>query len=155
RPAEGVGAATDADVDERRQLSPQLEPLRELLQLERNTQAALDGFLSGHGDPEQHRKADRQQLQTEMAERCDHVYCTSRPRTGVARWMINERRRRRSTSASRPRSISPSTTREMRPVSSDTTIAMESFSSVSPMAARCREPSSLLNRGLTVSGRKQ
>ena len=31
----------------------------------------------------------------------------------------------------------------MLPVSSDTTIATESFSSVSPIAARCRDPSSL------------
>ena len=43
----------------------------------------------------------------------------------------------------------------MLPVSSDTTIATASFSSVRPMAARCREPSSLLSFGLTVSGRKQ
>ena len=41
------------------------------------------------------------------------------------------------------------------PVSSDTTIAAASLSSVSPIAARCRVPSSRLTRGLTVSGRKQ
>ncbi len=53
------------------------------------------------------------------------------------------RRRVRSASVVRPRSICPSTTMEMLPVSSDTTTAIESFSSVSPMAARCRDPSSL------------
>ena len=49
---------------------------------------------------------------------------------------------------------SPSSTSEIIPVSSDTTTATESFSSVRPIAARCRDPSSRLRRGLTVSGRK-
>ena len=49
----------------------------------------------------------------------------------------------------------PVDTIEMLPVSSDTTMATESFSSVRPMAARWREPSSLLSFGFTVSGRKQ
>ena len=42
----------------------------------------------------------------------------------------------------------------MFPVSSETTRATASHSSVNPIAARCRVPSSRLTRGLTVSGRK-
>ena len=45
--------------------------------------------------------------------------------------------------------------RDACPVSSDTTRATASFSSVTPSAARCREPSSRARRGLTLSGRKQ
>jgi hypothetical protein len=44
---------------------------------------------------------------------------------------------------------------EMSPLSSDTITATASFSSVRPMAARCRVPSSRLRAGCTVSGRKQ
>ena len=62
---------------------------------------------------------------------------------------------RAAASAVRPRSICPASASEMLPVSSDTTIATASFSSVRPMAARCRVPRSLLTNGLTVSGRKQ
>ncbi len=53
------------------------------------------------------------------------------------------------------RSIRPSRTSEIQPVSSETTTASASFSSVRPMAARCLVPRSLLRRGFTVSGRKQ
>ena len=79
------------------------------------------------------------------------------PRFGVLsrRCSTSARSRARSSSLSSPRSIWPSTTIEMLPVSSDTTIATASFSSVRPIAARWREPSSLLNFGFTVSGRKQ
>ena len=45
--------------------------------------------------------------------------------------------------------------RVMRPVSSDTITATASFSSVSPIAARCRVPRFRASCGLTVSGRKQ
>ena len=43
-----------------------------------------------------------------------------------------------------PRSISPSCAKAIDPVSSDTTIATASVSSVTPIAARCRVPRSLL-----------
>ena len=49
----------------------------------------------------------------------------------------------------------PSSAIEISPLSSDTTTATASFSSVRPMAARWRVPSSRLRRGCTVSGRKQ
>ena len=55
--------------------------------------------------------------------------------------------RARSRSASMSRSMSPSITSEITPVSSDTTIATASFSSVTPIAARCRDPSSRLSVG--------
>ena len=43
----------------------------------------------------------------------------------------------------------------MTPVSSDTTMATASFSSVRPIAARWRVPSSRDTLGFTESGRKQ
>ena len=42
-------------------------------------------------------------------------------------------------------------TSEITPVSSETTMATASFSSVMPRAARCRDPSSRLKRGLIVA----
>ena len=89
--------------------------------------------------------------------RVRHVYCTRDSlRAGAARRAARataganavRRSRSRARSARRRRSTPC-------PISSDTTIATASFSSVSPMAARCREPSSLLSFGLIVSGRKQ
>jgi hypothetical protein len=56
---------------------------------------------------------------------------------------------------SRSRIISPSKASEMMPVSSETTTATASVSSVIPSAARCRVPKSLDSSGLLVSGRKQ
>ena len=53
-----------------------------------------------------------------------------------------------------PRDMCPSVAMEIRPVSSDTTTATASFSSVRPIAARCRVPRSTPTDGLTVSGRK-
>ena len=94
----------------------------------------------------------------QMTNCLENLMCT-RPRAAAAssraaagRAIAGARAARR---AVRPRSICPSTTMETLPVSSDTTIATESFSSVRPIAARCRDPSSLLNFGFTVSGRKQ
>jgi hypothetical protein len=49
----------------------------------------------------------------------------------------------------------PPDTTEMIPVSSDTTTASASVSSVTPMAARWRLPSWRDSSGFTVSGRKQ
>ena len=49
----------------------------------------------------------------------------------------------------------PPDTSEMMPVSSETTTARASVSSVTPMAARWRLPSSRESCGFTVRGRKQ
>src|SRR5262249_50811672 len=152
--AERPGCAADPHVDERRRLAVELETCRKLLQLQRHAQSALDRLFASDDRPQEHRQPERQHLEAEVAERPHslHVYCTWRLR-GTRDGRCSSRRRRRVLSASglRPRSICPSATIEMFPVSSDTTIATESFSSVSPMAARCREPSSLLSFGLTVS----
>ena len=56
---------------------------------------------------------------------------------------------------SSPRRIRPPSTTEIVPVSSDTTIARASVSSVRPIAARWRLPSVRLSSGFTVRGRKQ
>src|SRR5262249_37794471 len=159
--AQRAGGAADADIDRRRHVPEQLEPGGHLLELERNAQPALDGLLAGDDHPEQHCQAERQYLQSEVLERpCEHaprqrhVICTCCAGARSSRCSTSDRNRARNESASRPRSIWPSTTIEIRPVSSETTIATASFSSVRPIAARCRDPSSLLNFGLTVSGRK-
>ena len=133
--------AAHAHVDQRRRLSHHLDAIRELLEFERHAKPALHRLVAGNEQPQQDGKADRQRLQPEMAERprCLHAVCTSRRRL-VGLLMTSDRSRARSTSVERPRSICPSTTSEMLPVSSDTTMAIESFSSVSPIAARCREP---------------
>src|SRR5262249_31333448 len=138
-----------------------LQARRKLLQLERRAEPALDRLLARDVHPQHQRDGDRQQLQPEMTERPDHVphvYCTrdSPLRAGPARrCSTSDRSRGRSSSVPRPRSIWPSKTSEPFPASSETTTATASFSSVRPMAARWREPSSLLILGLIVSGRKQ
>src|SRR6185312_2003735 len=151
-------SAVHADVDGRRRLAHDLESLRKLLELQRRAQSAFHHLFAGHGHPQHHADRERQQLEPEVAERPQHLHVScglvSCGAAGARRWRISDRRRARSVSASKPRSIWPSTTTEMMPVSSDTTIATASFSSVSPIAARWREPSSLLRRGLIVSGRK-
>ena len=154
-PRERARAAAHAHVDERRSLTHHLDAGGKLLEFERNAKTPLDRLVAGHEQPQQDRNADRQRLEPEVTEGpgCLHAGCTSRCRRLL--FSTSERSRERSASVERPRSICPSTTSEMLPVCSDTTIAMESFSSVSPMAARCLDPSSLLSFGLTVSGRKQ
>ena len=73
---------------------------------------------------------------------------TARDRRIRRRRAISDRSSVRSASGEMPRWRSPSSTSEMLPVSSDTTIATASFSSVRPSAARCRVPSSRLTRGI-------
>ena len=147
----------------RRHVAQQFEAGRKLLQLERHAQPALDRLLAGDDHPQQQRRgratapSARNGGTASAMTRLDSVTCTApraaaRPRRVAAPAPAAAAR---SASASRPRSIWPSTTSEMLPVSSDTTIATASFSSVRPIAARWREPSSLLSFGLTVSGRKQ
>src|SRR5207249_10370949 len=159
---ERSGRAPHAHVDGGGHLVEQLKARRYLLQLERHPQTTFDGFLARHDHPHQQREPQRQQLQPEVTKRPDHqglrephVYWTSRAGGTFSRpSSTSVRSRTRSSSASSPRSICPSTTIEMLPVSSDTTIATESFSSVRPIAARWRDPRSLPNFGFTVSGRK-
>src|SRR5262249_55538912 len=140
----------------RRHVTGQLHVGRLLLQLERNAQAAFDGLFARHGHPQHQRDAKRQGLQADVAKGPEafHEYWTSARGADARRCSTSERRRTRSASPVRPRSIWPSTTIEMMPVSSDTTIAIASFSSVNPIAARWREPSSFASFGFTVSGRK-
>ena len=59
----------------------------------------------------------------------------------------------RSSSGSGPRSMVPSSTSEIIPFSSDTTTATESFSSVRPIAARCRDPE--LTAQARIHGQRQ
>src|SRR6185436_19494499 len=157
--AERAGRPSHADVNGGGRLALDFEALWELLQFERRAKPALDDLLARDRHPHRDADAERQHFQAEVPERPDRPHVSSALAsagfTRARRWRINDRRRARSPSTSKPRSIWPSTTTEMMPVSSDTTMAMASFSSVRPIAARCRDPSSLLRRGLIVSGRKQ
>ena len=94
-PAERARRSANANVDERRWFAAQLQTRRKLLELKRNTEAALDGLLAGNRHPQQNGERHGEQLEPEMAEGRDHVYCTSRFPARARRWMIRARSRLR------------------------------------------------------------
>ena len=153
--------AAQAHVDEARRLAEQLELIGDVADTRAaraaiappraarppvhhsSVASAIDSTLSAEipEDPTPHLQAARLARRRPFAEP---------PRTEQL-----AQPRRADRSGVRLRSMRPSRTSEIHPVSSETTTASASFSSVRPIAARCRVPRSLLSRGFTVSGRKQ
>ena len=158
--AERAGGATHAHVHEAQRLAEQLERLGNVLELQRHAQRALRLLLARHDHHSSERQRDRERPSARGAGRR-----RASARNAVRRWRGLASRAPRGCSSRAAgcagrrcvssRSTRPSSTSEIMPVSSDTTTATESFSSVSPMAARCRDAELRLRRGLTVSGRKQ
>src|SRR5579884_2275881 len=135
--------------------------------------AVLHGGGDGHGHlrlptqhgPEHEGNAEGEQLPRPVGgEGAFHCPCTEDSRSS---WpedsagsagrgsRLPSVRRSRNRSGETSISISPKEAMETLPVSSETTMEMQSASSVTPMAARWRVPSCAESVGLVVSGRKQ
>src|SRR5205085_8267403 len=123
-----------------RRIADEHETGRQVLELDGGPHDALDDPLACHDEPQQDRDQRRQKLQPEIAKGMVRHQPSEYP---ACRGLLPVRRsvttdlslvRRRSLSMSCSRL--PSSTIEIRPVSSDTTIATASFSSVTPIAAR-------------------
>ena len=156
--AQRAGRAAHAHVDRGRRLADEFESGRKLLQLERHAQPALDGLLardrpSTAAAPGRATAASARGAGTASASL---RYCDLRAARGaLRRWSMSDAQpRAQLVGVEAALDLAVDHERDA-PVSSDTTIATASFSSVRPIAARCREPSSLLSFGFTVSGRKQ
>src|SRR6185503_4287850 len=146
-------------VDHRRRVTNDFELRGKVGELEGDAQRPLDGLFARDRDPQQRGERDRDELQAEMMpeterHQASELRVSSTRRKRRRRWPSSVASRERSCSAEKFRSRSPDIASEMVPVSSETTIAIASFSSVSPSAARWRVPRSRLTRGFTDSGRK-
>src|SRR3954471_1080094 len=147
QPSKRVRVASHTDVHGFLRRIHHLEVPGKILKLERNPQAALHRrALRRNHHPEEDGERERHDLQTEVRKRL--VSHQSRLTMRLFSRSFN-------CVASNGPSRRPSSAIEMLPVSSDTTMAIESFSSVRPMAARWRVPRCRARSGLTVSGRKQ
>ena len=148
-----------AHVDRGGRVAGDLELGGNVAELQRHPDAPLDHVLAGDGQPQQRGQRDGAAPSARgdgTGNRPSDVV-GRRGRALAARLALHDRANaaaRAGHRASSPRSIGPSSASEICPVSSDTTTATASLSSVRPIAARCRVPSSRPTRGLTVSGRK-
>src|SRR5262249_31603589 len=138
----------------------------------REDQIAVDAdVLDRHGDGDEravagghHRPADRgdddrQELERPITQDPAHDRWPSasrlrRPGAAESSSAISSTSRRRSAASSTGDSIAPSTASEMRAVSSETTTATASVSSLIPSAARWRLPCARATSAVRESGRK-
>ena len=76
--ARGAMDAAYAEIDQRHRFTNHLEPVGNLLELERHTDTTLDDLVSGDEQPEKRGKHHRQRLQSGMPERPGrtHAVCT-------------------------------------------------------------------------------
>ena len=124
-------------------VAAQLETGGKLLQFERDAESALDGLFARDDHPQQHARAPRDRSFNPKCRNGQIGMVTHGRASGVPRALAPrplKQQRLEPDAAARPgraraRSARQTPARSM-PVSSDTTIATASFSSVSPMAAR-------------------
>src|SRR5690606_4036103 len=117
-------------VNGRGRFADDLEVLRLLLQLERNAQRALHDLLPRHGQPQQRREGDGENLEAEMTERMighQALELALRARCIAGRrCRTRPRSRSRRASGLRFRSMLPSSASAISPRSSEITTATAS-----------------------------
>ena len=105
-------------VDAVGRVADDLQRLRDVAELQRHAQAALDDVLAGDGEPQHRRQREREHLQPEMAERVvAHQYSCPAGRSSAAAALLRSAcaAASRSWSGDSPRSIAPSSASEICP----------------------------------------
>src|SRR5205814_3878797 len=171
RPARGL----DLQIDRLARLAQQNHPRLETDVLHRGGEAEPTAIGVHHEKPDDHRQHDGEELQLPVARenrqhhrpgdvggsagrarrRMPRSHPGQNAGTPSVRAPSSTSSRRRNASGPESASIPPSTASERRPVSSETTTATASVSSVTPSAARWRVPSWRASWRLRESGRKQ
>src|ERR1700693_2914353 len=150
-----------------RHVGPDVQLLGNVLEFDRHRKRSREFRLPRHRDPKSNRDQHREQLPAGIVrEEMFHGRSKLDSPTADALWVtaaevrISLRSRRpvsncSTRSSATSSSISENAAIEILPVSSDTTTAIQSDSSVIPSAARWRVPSSVISSGLVVSGRSE